>query len=145
MNMPMLRHKFITGDPVQTKYLALLITSMFVPFLFLVGCINYMLYWISSTQDGMQAQATGDIFTVMMKLNYILLMGFPIFFLIIVAVGVALSHRLIGPLRRIKRDIDTISESGDSSKRIYVRKNDDIKPIVDSINKLLDNMAGKIK
>lgn len=139
------RRNLVTGDPIQTKYLALFITSMVAPFVFFVGCINYILYRISISQYDLLGQAPEDIFAVLMKINYVMLFGFPIFFIIVLVLGIMMSNRLIGPLRRITREINTAADSGDISTRISIRKNDYIKPLVDSINKLLDAASKKIK
>jgi len=78
-----------------------------------------------------------------MKINYVFLLGFPPIFLIILLLGVVLSHRFAGPLKRINREMESMAESGDIGKRLSVRKNDDIKPVVDSINRLLDRLSKK--
>ena len=144
-NHHFLRRKFITNEPIQTKYLLLLITSTLIPFLFSVGSFNYLLYRILLTPQELQPQTPFDLFVIMMKVNYVFLLGFPPIFIIILVLGVILSHRFAGPFKRIKCEMDAIAESGDIEKRLYVRKKDDIKPIVDSINHLLDSLSKKYK
>lgn len=144
-NKQMPRRNLVTGDPIQTKYLALFITSMVIPFAAFIGCINYILYKISISQYDISGQAPGDIFAVLMKINYVMLFGFPIFFMIVLVLGVIMSNRLIGPLKRITRELNTAADSGDASTRLFIRKNDYIKPLVDAINRLLDAVSKKIK
>jgi methyl-accepting chemotaxis protein len=98
---------------------------------------------VSLTQQELQLQMPLDLFAIRMKINYVFFIGFPPIFMIILFLGVILSHRFAGPLKRIKRDMDAIAESGDIEKRLYVRKDDDIKPVVDSINHLLDSISKK--
>ncbi|NQT21842.1 MAG: methyl-accepting chemotaxis protein [Candidatus Omnitrophica bacterium] len=48
-----------------------------------------------------------------------------------------LSHRFAGPLERVEEDLDKILE-GDYSVRFKVREKDDIKNIVNKLNRLLE-------
>jgi signal transduction histidine kinase len=54
-----------------------------------------------------------------------------------------LSHRFAGPLLRVEKEINKITNGGDYSHRIRLRKNDDIKPVADAINKLLESLHKK--
>ena len=144
-NRHFLRRRLITNEVGQAKYLSMLITYMLIPFLFFVVSFNYLLYKIALTQQELQPQIPYDTFTIMMKINYAFLLGFPPNFIIILLLGAVLSHRFAGPFKRIKIETDAMAESGDIEKRLYVRKSDDIKPVVDSFNHLLDSLSKKYK
>jgi hypothetical protein len=136
-----LRKKFITGEPVQLKYLVLLMLSILVPLLFVGGCFYFLVFNIMARQLGIPEYGAGNLGPVINKINVILLFGFPPLFLLLLLWGVVLSHRFAGPLQRLKKDIDSISKSGDYSRRIKLRKHDDIKPLADSLNRLLDKVS----
>lgn len=60
--------------------------------------------------------------------------------LIIVAVVIAtffISHRVAGPAYRIEQDLAIMAE-GDLTKKIYLRKYDELKPIANKLNKITD-------
>ena len=56
-----------------------------------------------------------------------------------------LSHSIAGPLQRIEKELNKITHSHDFSHRIHLRKSDDVKPVADAINKLLDSLHRKGK
>lgn len=141
MKIPLLRKKLITGEPMQKKYLGLLMLSMLIPLLFVGGCLYFLIFNIMAEQLGIPEYIAFNLFPVIKKLNMILLIGFPPLFLLLLLWGIILSHRFAGPLARLRREIEGISESGDYSKRLRVRKHDDIRPLADAINKLLDKVC----
>ena len=59
--------------------------------------------------------------------------------IILIMWGFALSSRLAGPIARVEREVAQIVK-GEYSKRIKVRKKDDLKSIADGINILLDKI-----
>jgi methyl-accepting chemotaxis protein len=58
---------------------------------------------------------------------------------------VLLSHRFVGPLERLEKEIDRVARSGDYTKRLRVRKKDDIRAVAEAVNRLLDRMKDDIK
>jgi nitrogen fixation/metabolism regulation signal transduction histidine kinase len=60
-------------------------------------------------------------------------------FILLFLWGLILSHRFSGPLERVERDLDKILE-GDASVRFKVREKDDIRGIVDKLNKLIERL-----
>ena len=145
MRKKWMRTKLLTGRPVQLKYLVLLMASMVVPLVFVVGCLYYLIFNILAEQLGIPESIAYNLFPVIKKINFILLVGVPPLLLLLFAWGVALSHRFAGPLERIEKELEHISNSGNYAKRIHLRKNDDVRPLADSINKLMDKIEGKGK
>ena len=106
----------------------------------------FLIFNIMARQIAIPEYVAANLVPVINKINMILLFGLPPIFLLLLLWGVILSHRFAGPLQRLKKDIDSISKSGDYSKRIRVRKHDDIRSLADSLNRLLDKVSeGKHK
>lgn len=145
MRTRFIRSKFLTGSPIQLKYLYLLMASMVIPLLFVGGCLYYLIFNIMAEQLGIPESIAYNLFPVIKKINMILALGLPPIFLILILWGIIISHRFAGPLERLEKEIDKLSKSDDYSMRIKVRKYDDIKPIEKAINKLLDKVEGKGK
>ena len=143
LNLLFRRRKIFTDKRVQLKYLVLLIISMAVPVLFAVGCLYYMIFTLVAEQLGIPESIAYNLFPVVKKVNAMLAMGLPPLFLLLIWWGVRLSHRFAGPLQRLERDIHKITHSGDYSYKIHLRKSDDVKPIADAINKLLESIHKK--
>lgn len=145
MRTKFLRTRFFTGSPVQIKYLALLMVSMLVPMVFVGGCLYYLIFNILAEQLGIPEYIAYNLIPAIHKINLILMIGVPPIVLILFTWGIILSHRFVGPIERLKAEIDKISEGGDYNKRVHLRKYDDVKPVADSVNRLLDRIEGKRK
>ena len=78
-------------------------------------------------------------------INTILLIGLPPLFLLLIWWGTILSHRFAGGLQRLEKELHHITHTGDYSHRIRLRKNDDVRPLADAINKLLDSVHKKAR
>ena len=145
MRTRFIRIRFFSGSPVQVRYLVLLLISMIVPLVFVGGCLYYLIFNIMAEQLGIPESIAYHLFPVIRKINAVLLIGIPPLAIILLLWGIAISHRFTGPLERLKKEIEKITHSGDYTKRIRVRKYDDIRPIADSLNNLLDTIEGKTK
>ena len=139
------RKKILANRQVQLKYLMLLIVSMAVPLLFAVGCLYYLIFTLVAEQLGIPESIAYNLFPVVKKINEILVIGLPPLFLLLIWWGTVLSHRFAGPLQRIEKELNKITNSHDFSHRIHLRKSDDVKPVADAINKLLDSIHRKAK
>lgn len=145
LNLLFRRKKIFANKRVQLKYLVLLIVSMVVPLLFAIGCLYYLIFTLVAEQLGIPESIAYNLFPVVKKINAILTIGLPPLFLLLIWWGTILSHRFAGPLQRLEKELHKITHSGDYSHRIHLRKSDDVKPIADAINKLLDSVHRKAK
>lgn len=143
MRTKFVRMRFLTKGPVQFRYLALLVVSMIAPLVFVGGCLYYLVFRIMAEQLGIPESIAYNLVPVVRKINMIIAVGVPPIFLVLILWGIVVSHRFTGPLERLKGEIDRIAESGDYKKRIRVRRSDDIRPVADSVNHLLDNVERK--
>jgi len=134
------RRYMVMNDPVQVKFLTLLLVSMLLP-AFLVGTILYM-FIFKILADQQAADGVGYfLYPVIMKVNLGIAFGFVPLFLLLFALGAILSHRFSGPLQRLQREIEHISKTGDFKKRLNVRKYDYIQPLIGAVNGLMDRFC----
>ncbi len=138
-----LRTKYLTGSRIQLHYLLLLMVSIIVPLVVSAACLYYLIFKIMAEQLGIPEYIALNLFPVIHKINMILLIGVPPLFLILVMWGIALSHRFAGPIERLQRELKKISAHRNYKIRIRVREGDDIKPIADAVNELLDSIDRK--
>lgn len=143
MKKKSLRVRVLTDRPAQAKYLGLLMVSMLVPLICAVGCLYYLIFTILAEQLGIPESIAINLFPVIRKINMILLVGMPPIILVLLGWGIVLSHRFVGPLERLESEVVSITKSGDYARRIRVRKGDDIRPVADVINRLLDAIESK--
>ena len=133
----------MTKKVAQRRYITLLIASMLIPLIFVGGCLYYLIFNLVAEQLGIPESIAYNLFPVIKKINTILLIGIPPLFLILIFWGVGLSHRFAGPIERLEKELEGITKAADYCRRLKVRKDDDIRPIADAINKLLDKVEGK--
>ena len=143
MRAKFFRTKYLTGSRIQMHYLALLMVAMLIPMIFVGACMYYLIFTLAAEQIGIPEYIAYTLFPVVNKINLILLMGVPALLIILVMWGVVLSHRFAGPLERLEGELKKISEKDDYRRRIMLRKKDNVRPIADAINKLLDKLEGK--
>lgn len=143
MRSKTIRKRIFTGSPAQFRYLVLLLVSMLVPLVVVGGCLYYLIFMVMADQLGIPESIAVNLFPVIEKINIILLIGMPPIIIIMILWGAFLSHRFVGPLERLENELDRIAKSADYSRRIILRKKDDLKPIADKINKLLDAVQRK--
>lgn len=139
------RTKYLTGSRIQMRYLLFLIISMVVPLVFAVGCLYYLIFKIMAEQLGVPEYIAYNLFPVINKINLILLIGVPPLLIVLIVWGIVLSHQFAGPMERLEKDLHRIVDHGEYNRRIKVRKNDDMAPIVAAINRILEKLEEKFK
>lgn len=114
---------------------------MLVP-VFFVGSFFYtFLFKVLSDQPATPGFVASSMDPVIKKANLMITLGSIPLFLLLFIWGVIFSHRLVGPIERLRRKLEDMARDGDSKTRLSVRKYDYIKPLVESVNKLLDKLA----
>lgn len=138
-----MRIKFLTNSALQSKFLIIIVISMLVPLVLIGGCLYYLIFTLMAEQLGIPESIAINLFPVIQKINFILIAGLPPTVIFLLLWGLFLSHKFIGPLERLEKELNRIAACSDCAKRIGVRKSDVIRPIVDAINKLLESMEKK--
>jgi len=140
--MKKIRFKLITENPLQKRYLFVILMAILLPLLITAGCLYYLIFQLLAEQLGIPESIAYNLFPVVSQVNTILLIALPPVIIVLFIVGLVLSHRLIGPLNRLENDLKKIAE-GDYSIRLAVRKDDDLKPIANAVNKIIDKLEKK--
>ena len=138
-----MRLKFLTNRELQSKFLGIIVVSMLVPIVLVGGCLYYLIFTLVAEQLGIPESIAINLFPVIKKINFILMGGIPPILILLLLWGLFLSHKFIGPLKRLEKELNRIAECSDCTKRVRVRKIDAIRPLADAINKLLEAMEKK--
>jgi len=80
-----------------------------------------------------------DLLPVVYRINFILAIGLPLVFVIMLSWAIILSYRFVAPLERLEEDLQKIDE-GDYSVRLQIQKDHDLAPVADVINDLVDQL-----
>jgi len=136
-----MRRNLFTARTVQARYLILIIVAMIVPALIVGSCLYYFIFTVMAEQLAIPESIAMNLIPVLKKINTMLVVGLIPLFVLLFLWGIMLSHRFAGPLKRVEDDLDKILE-GDYSVRFKVRENDDMKNIINKLNRLLERLKG---
>ena len=124
---------------VESRYFRLLLISITLPTLLLGACLYYFIFMVLAENLGIPETIAAHLLPVIHKINGLLLFGLPLIILLITGWGLIIFTGLVGPIDRVKKELDGIIK-GDYSERIKIRKGDDLKPVADGINTLLEKI-----
>ncbi len=132
-----MRNIFSVRSKLQRKYLRLIELSILLPTFLVVACLYYLVFSLVAEEIAIPEFIATTLYPALERINIILVIGLPILFFGLFWWGHVLTLRLTGPIDRLNRELGEISQ-GDYSRRISVRKDDDLKSFVDKINMVLD-------
>lgn len=134
-----MRKFFLVRNRLERHYLRLIAISLILPTLIIGSCLYYIIFNLMAEQLGIPEVIAYHLLPVVRKVNLVLIVSLPVIFLILISIGLALSRNLVGPIERLEEELSEIV-AGDLSKRLRLRKRDELKPLADNINLLLDKM-----
>lgn len=120
----------------------MLIISMVVPTVIIGSCLYYFIFKVMAEQIGLPDVIARDLLPVVYRINYMLMVTLPLFFVVMITWAIILSYKFVAPLERLEEDIKSIDE-GDYSVRLQVDRDHDLAPIASVINDLVDKLENK--
>ena len=136
------RFRLIRKNALQIRFLLLILISITIPLFLVGGLLYYLIFQIMAEQLGIPESIAYNLIPVLERINFLIIVSLPPLILLLVVWAAVLTHRLIGPLERLEYDLKKISE-GDYSIRLKIRKDDDLRPIANVINKIIDKIQKK--
>jgi len=112
---------------------ATIITTVVNHFFFLSSIVNF-------TAEYGRAPTGQELLIASIKPLVIIL---PVVFIVLAITCLFISHRIAGPLHRLKMYMEKV-ENGDHSVRLKFRKSDAIHDVADSFNRMLDGITKNI-
>ncbi len=134
-----MRNIFRIESKVQRRYLRIIELSLLLPTVVVVGCLYYLVFTLIAEEIAIPEFIALILFPALRRINIILVIGLPVIFLLLFGWGMVLSHRLAGPIDRLNKELAQVAK-GDYTKRLKVRREDEVKGIVDNINILIDKI-----
>jgi hypothetical protein len=132
------RKKKFMATPIQKKLLILIFASAVIPAGIAVVALYYLIFNLMAWQIGIPEAIAYNLIPVVKKVNLIIFIAIPIALLSIWFVALELSHRIAGPLFRLEKELDERIAGKTSGGEIKLRKKDELRPLVDKINKLIN-------
>lgn len=130
------RRKKYLGTVFQKKLLFLVFTSAVIPAVIVAVCMYYLIFNMLAIQMVFPEAIANSLLPVLHKVNIILAISIPVILLLIWIIALELSHRIAGPLYRMEKELDE-RISGTKQGPIKIRKKDELKLLLDKLNKLL--------
>jgi signal transduction histidine kinase len=84
----------------------------------------------------------GRLVGILKQANFVLFMRLLLITPLVGILAIVLSHRIAGPIFRIKKTLDEIIK-GDYSKRLHLRNTDELQDVAESINNLMELLEKK--
>lgn len=140
--MKKIRVNLFSKKFVQYKYLIMLVVAMIVPSLLVGSLMYYTIFTLTAEQLGIPESIAINLIPVLNEVNIRVVIGLIPLCLFIFVWGLLLTHRFYGPLDRIERNLDELLK-GNYNVNFTVRKHDDIRLIVDKLNKLVEMLKKK--
>ncbi len=128
------RKRVLTQKPFQLKYVVLGI----VGFMMTIGLAQTSLYFQLTRMVLKQPQFTG-VFAVAQQMNMVFFSWFMLGVVIIVGGGIFISHRIVGPLKRLEEMLQKVGH-GDLSTEMRIRSKDEFKEVAISYNSMLHGL-----
>lgn len=119
-----------------------MLVSMALPTLFVGGCLYYLIITVMAERIALPDLMAKDLMPVINTINYVLLIGLPVVFIVLIVWATVLSYKFLAPLERLEEDIARIDQ-GDYSVRVQLARDHDLSPIAGVINHLMDKLEDK--
>ncbi|MDD4980609.1 MAG: hypothetical protein PHC54_05005 [Candidatus Omnitrophica bacterium] len=131
------RKKKYMGTSFQKRLLVLIFASAVIPTAIVSAVLYYLIFNLLAWHIGIPEIIAYNLIPVLRKINFIILISLPVIFLLIWLMAMELSHRIAGPLFRIERELEE-RIAGKGQGHIRLRPKDELKTLVDKINRLLN-------
>ncbi|MFH1848542.1 MAG: methyl-accepting chemotaxis protein [Candidatus Omnitrophota bacterium] len=137
------RRIFLVDKKFQLKYTGLILIFMFIV-AWIAGHTVYHTGWLLMGEKLSNVYPQGRLVMMMRTINMTLLLRTCLLIPVVILVSIFLSHRIAGPLFNIERFMKGIAK-GDLSKKLILRKNDELKDLAKTINEMVDDLRGRTK
>jgi nitrogen fixation/metabolism regulation signal transduction histidine kinase len=126
----------LIGSPIQRKTLILVFIAAVMPAAIVAICLYYLIFNMLAYQLGIPEIIAYNLIPVAKRISIIMIMAMPVTLFFIWLAALELSHTIAGPIQRLEKELDDRID-GKKHTHIQLREKDELKPLVDRINKLL--------
>ena len=143
MNRFFRRRRYFVDKKFQLKFAGMILLFMFIIAIFSSLTIYYYT-WMLLGEKLASIYPQGRLVGILKTANIILFTRLMLITPLVFVLAIILSHRIAGPIFRIKNTLDEVAK-GNYRKKLYLRKTDELQDVADSINKLMDTLERKQK
>ena len=137
------RTQFFTARSIQIQYVVIVLGFMFA-LLLASGIIFYVSGWLPLVERLANVYPQGRLQGVLREIYLRLLISFALMAPLAVSAAMIVSHRVAGPLVRIRRYLQLIARGEYDLAPLGLRRNDELKDVAALINMIIEReRAGK--
>ncbi len=133
------KRKIFIANRFQKKILLLVLFSMLVPVAITVACLYYLIFNVIANEIVFPEAIANSLIPAAKKVIIIVLLLIPFSLVLFGWWAYYVSHRLVGPLGRLYRELDE-RIAGRTKAHIRFRKKDYLAELANKINALLDRL-----
>ncbi len=135
------RRRYLVEKGFQLRFAGMILLFMFAVALFCSLTIYYNT-WMLLGEKLANVYPQGRLAGILKQANFVLFKRLLLITPLVGILAIVLSHRIAGPIFRIKKTLDEIIK-GDYSKRLHLRNTDELKDVAESINSLMELLEKK--
>jgi len=135
------RRHYLVNKSIQYRYAGLIFLFLCINFLVSMIVI-YTAGWSQLVEKLAEVYPQGRLLSILEMIYWRMFVGFSIVALFAIASAIVFSHRVAGPLVRIKRCLHKIGD-GDFDFYVKLRKHDELKDVANEINVLVNKLKKK--
>ncbi len=133
------RHIYIINKSFQYKYIFIILSIMLIT-IFTVSFTTFYIIWSNIIKEYFFIpEASKKLADIFVKTSELLLIPLIILTIIFSIVGVFYSHKIAGPLFRVKRICDELAR-GNLNQIVKFRKGDEFHDVADALNKVINGL-----
>jgi len=133
------RHIYIINKSFQYKYIFIILSIMLIT-IFTVSFTTFYIIWSNIIKEYFFIpEASKKLADIFVKTSELLLIPLIILTIIFSIVGVFYSHKIAGPLFRVKRICDGLAR-GNLNQIVKFRKGDEFHDVADALNKVINGL-----
>ncbi len=136
------RRQYIVSPKFQLRYIGVILLIMFAT----SALCSYVVYYNSLVLLGEKlanVYPQGRLVAILKTVNVRVLGSIILVSPLVVFLGLVLSHRIAGPISRMERFLSSVA-SGDLTGRLTLRPKDELIPLANGINTVVETIKGNV-
>ena len=133
------RKQYLVDRNYQMRFVTQLLMVVLVVAALSALVASSILWRTMYFEEGSHVTLIACLIAVAITLLFELLLAIPIVFYI----GIRQSHRIVGPMNRLKRTLEAIGQ-GDFSQRITCRKGDVLEDLAGAVNRMAESLEQRL-
>jgi len=133
---PYQRKQYLVDRDYQLRFVTRIVMVIFAVAI-LSSLLSSLLLWLNT--DHMDSESSTHFITSLATVAITLLIELLLAIPIVLYVGIRQSHRIVGPMNRLKHILEAIGK-GEFSQRITLRQGDVLEDLAKSINRMAESL-----